>query len=104
MTPVQLDLEAALQAKADGLDRVEGSHPDFVPAMRAIAKALSRRHGSVHVDDLRSEALARGWRPRHPNAWGAIFRGPGWVKVGARASTVVSNHGHVSPCWKWEGA
>ena len=103
MAPVQLDLESALAAKAQGLDRVEGTHPDFVPLMRAVAQAVSQARGEVHIDDLRLEAAAWGWRPRSPHAWGVIFRGPGWVKVGARASAWKSNHGHVSPVWRWVG-
>lgn len=99
----QLSLDDALAAKAAGLDRVEASHPEFVPRMRAMAQAISAERGSVHVDDLRAIAAEHGWQPRSPNAWGAIFRGPGWVKVGARASAWPSNHAHVSPCWQWVG-
>jgi hypothetical protein len=101
--PEQLDLAAGLQAKADGLARVEGTHPEFIPAMRAVAKAISQRRGWVHIDDLRIEASVRGRAPRSPNAWGSIFAGKGWVKVGARKSEWKTNHGHVSPCWKWMG-
>lgn len=100
----QLDFDAALAAKAAGLDRVEATHPDFVPRMRDIAISHSAIYGSVHIDDLRIEADRRGIRPRSPNVWGSIFRGPGWVKVGARASAWPSNHGHVSPIWRWIGA
>lgn len=98
----QLDL--GLQAKAAGLARVEAAHPDFVPMMRDAAKVMSAQRGSVHIDDLRVYADGLGLRPRHPNAWGAILRGPGWVKIGERASAWPSNHGHVSPIWRWVGA
>lgn len=92
-----------MAAREAGLDRITGSHPDFVPQLRALAIARSQQHGSVHIDELRVEAERRGLRPRHPNAWGAIFRGPGWVKIGARPSAIPSNHGHVSPVWRWHG-
>lgn len=99
--PVQLTLEDGLARKVVGLDRVEATHPDFVARLRAAAKAHALRHGTVHIDDIRRMAAALGLRPRHPNAWGAVFRGPGWGKVGERASAIPSNHGHVSPLWAW---
>lgn len=99
----QLSLEDSLMAKAEGLDRVESTHPDFVPLMRDAAKLISDRMGSVHIDELRTYAAGLCLRPRSPNAWGAIFRGPGWIKVGARASAWPTNHGHVSPVWRWVG-
>lgn len=96
-------LPLGLTAKARGRERVEATHPEFVPQMRVVAKWISREQGEVHIDHLRFEARRLGIRPRHPNAWGCIFKGPGWKKVGERASEWPSNHAHVSPIWRWIG-
>lgn len=100
----QLDFDQALAAKTAGLARVAATHADFVRRMRAVAVTLSQVQGEVHIDDLRQAAERHGWRPAHPNAWGAIFRGPGWQRLGTRPSAWPSNHGHVSPVWRWVGA
>lgn len=98
--PVQLALDDGFRRKDAGLERVEGTHPDFVPKLRAAARAFAIRHGTVTADDVRRLAEEMGLRPRHPNAWGAIFHGPGWIKVGYRRSEVPSNHGHENPVWR----
>jgi len=103
VTALQLDLPEGLARRDAGLERATFTHPDFVSEMRAVAIALARRRGTVTADDLRIEATARGLRPRHKNAWGAIFRGPGWMKVGEARSALPSNHGHVNPVWTWNG-
>lgn len=100
----QLDFDAALTAKAAGLERVEAKNQPFVTYMRLVAQEISRQRGSVHIDDLRVHADYHGLAPRHPNAWGCLFRGPGWQRVGMRASAWKSNHGHASPVWRWIGA
>jgi hypothetical protein len=97
----QLTLDDALARKAAGLDRVEATHPDFVPRLRAAVKAHAQRYGTVTADDVRRLADQLGLRPRHPNAWGAVFRGPGWIRVGERVSETPSNHGHRNPVWAW---
>ena len=98
--PAQLTLDDALARKAAGLDRVEATHPDFVPRLRAAARAYAIRHGTVTADDVRRLADELGLRPRSPNAWGAIFAGRGWAKVGERPSAVLTNHGHRNPVWR----
>lgn len=101
----QLELEDdGAGRKADGLDRVTATHATFVTRLRAVAQAHAQRYGVVHIDDVRRLAAELGLAPHHPNAWGAIFRGPGWRKVGERASAVPSNHAHVSPLWAWAAA
>ena len=97
----QLTLDDALERKAAGLDRVEGTHPDFVPRLRAAARAYAMLHGTVTADDVRRIADELGLRPRHPNAWGTIFRGPGWIKAGYRKSERPSAHAHENPVWSW---
>lgn len=98
----EFDFSEGQRRKDEGLDRIEGSHADFVPRMREAATAYCLDHGGVHIDDVRRMAAALGLQPRHKNAWGAIFRGPGWYRIGARASELTSNHRHVSPVWAWK--
>ena len=94
----QFDLQLGVAEKDTGLDLVEANNPNWVSAMRAVAAGLAVRSGSVHVDDLRPYCAVHG-QPGHKNAWGAIFRGPMWIKIGMRKSALVSNHGHPSPVW-----
>ena len=105
MTQTALDFSprSGLQAKQDGLARAEATHPDLVRELRAAAIAHAEQFGSVHIDDVRTIARARGYVHVNPHAWGAIFKGRGWVKIAARKSSVVSNHAHVSPVWAWRG-
>jgi hypothetical protein len=101
MNQLAFDVSQGLQAKDAALDHVEAYHADAVRILRAAAKAHAREYGRVHVDDVRRIAAARGMTVAK-NAWGAIFRGPGWRKVGERPSALVSNKGHVSPEWTWD--
>lgn len=95
------DLEGGRADRDVGVTAIETSHLDFVPRMRAAARAWSMQYGRVTADDVRRLAWALKLEPRHKNAWGAIFRGPGWKKIGEEASRVRSNHAHVNPVWMW---
>lgn len=99
---MQLTLTGELLKQA-GLDQVELSNQRFVDSMRTIAKGISILRGQVCNDDLRQAAAAAHLEPGHVNAWGAIFRGPGWVIVGRKASLWPSTHGREIKVWKWEG-
>lgn len=95
------DLDGGRTDRDAGVAAIETSHADFVPRMRAAAQAWALQYGTVTADDVRRIAWAFGVEPRHKNAWGAIFRGPGWKKVGEAASRVRTNHAHVNPVWTW---
>lgn len=105
MSEMQLrfDLLQGLERKDAGLDQVESTHEDFVPRLRELVKQYALYHGEVTADDARRLAIEHGLRPKHKNAWGAVFRGKGWKKVGQRQSALISNHGHVNPVWIWVG-
>lgn len=89
--------------KQAGLDLVEANNETFVETMRTIAKGLSLLHGEVTTDDLRRAAEKAHLKPKHPNSWGAIFRGAGWVVIGRRPSELDTNHAREIRVWKWEG-
>lgn len=96
------DLATGEAEKRRGLDRIQESHDGFVRTLRAAAIDHSRLHGKVTADDVRRLAMARGLRPQHKNAWGAIFRGRGWKRVGESKSELATNHGHRNPVWRYE--
>lgn len=100
MTQLTLTGEVLKQA---GLDRVACANPTFLDAMRTIAKGISILRGQVSCDELREAAAKASLIPSHVNAWGAIFRGHGWVIVGRKESAWPSTHGREIKIWKWEG-
>ena len=83
---------------------VESVRETFVEAMRRVAIQMSDTEGQVSSDDLRRHAKERGISPKHPNAWGVIFRGKGWTCVGRMKSSLVSNHAREIRIWKWTGS
>lgn len=98
---MQLTLTGELLKQA-GLDQVTASNETFVESMRQIARGISILRGQVCTDDLREAADKAGLRPTHPNAWGCVFKGKGWVLVGRRYSTWPSSHGREIRVWKYE--
>jgi len=94
-----LDLREGRRRAEEGLDRVEAHQSDFVRRMREEAIAIAWTQGSVTADDIRQRAAELGLKPRHKNSWGAIFRGPGWRRVGEAPSALPSNHAHRNPVW-----
>jgi hypothetical protein len=99
----QLNLFRGQQEQSAGIERVAKHNASFIELMRSVAKRISLDRGSVSIDDLRQFASERGIVPIHPNAWGGIFRGPGWQMVGREPSSVVSNHARSIIVWKWVG-
>lgn len=98
-----LDHAAGQQLRDAGVAKVTASNAEFVNRMRQVARQVSYARGWCHIDDCRRGADELGIAPSSSNAWGAIFAGKGWQRVGAKASDIPSNHRHVSPCWKWVG-
>jgi hypothetical protein len=103
VTQLALDLEAGRSRKERGLDAVAGNNESFVGTLRRAAQAHALRHGSVTADDVRTIAEQLGLTPTHKNAWGAIFRGRGWERIGERPSQLATNHAHRNPVWAWRG-
>ena len=92
------------------LTQLEAHHPDRLAVTRAAMVRLYRerlmRHGleiaGVSADD------ARRWLRDHPeydrgnhNWLGALFRAPGWVRVGRITSTTPGSHGNELRRWAW---
>lgn len=64
-----------------GKDRVELNNQQWVYAMRTRARVISGLEGRVTTDDLHRYVNELG-HPKHPNAWGAIFRNNKALKKG----------------------
>ncbi len=88
--------------KRYGLDLVETHNPDFVHLVRGYAKEYSLLNGHVTSDDCRLWANLNNIYPLHPNAWGAVFRGPSWSVVGRTKSRIPSNHAREIKVWRYE--
>lgn len=97
----QLQLKLGIDLKNAGLDLVELNNLTWVERMREIAKQFSSRFGFVSADDLRKYADETDDQPKHPNAWGSIFRGSGWHVIGRTKSTTPSAHAREIMVWKW---
>ena len=95
----QFDLLAGEQAKTAGQLAVEAHSGGFVGYMREQAAIYAYNGGYVDSDYVRELAQHLGIKPHHPNCWGAIFRGPGWVALGWKKSELASNHGRQIRIW-----
>lgn len=103
MTQLTLDAQLSKSLKTQGLDAAEASHGSFVQIMRTEAIRISDQRGWVTNDDLRVYADQIGMVPKHPNAWGAIWHGKGWIIVGYRRSAVPSSHARTIKIYTWRG-
>jgi predicted transcriptional regulator len=65
---------------------------EFLYEMRDLARYMGRE---ISVDDLRTEALARGLRCPEPSLWANIMRGKEWRRIGMRRSSHPSNKGRM---------
>lgn len=99
MTLNLFDRQEGERLKSEGQESVELHNENFVADMREVAKRLSRLNGRVTSDELRFHAAHYGLKPKHPNAWGSIFRGTEWVCVGHTKSTLKSNHARTIKIW-----
>ncbi len=101
---MQLSLTEGQRLKRDGQKAVEAKNTQWLEHMRAYAQDQSRRYGMVTSDDVRLYSTSQGLYPTHHNAWGAVFRGHGWVCIGRKPSELATNHYREIRVWKWEGA
>jgi len=88
------------QEKEQGQSLVESHNPHWIEIMRQAAVNFARERGTVTTDDLHQFGDMLGLAPRHPNAFGAIFRGPQWKSVGFVKSKRVSAHARIIRQWR----
>lgn len=89
--------------KQQGLESVEANNQTFVETMRRIAIGRSIMYGQVTSDDLRLVAAAASLKPKRPNCWGAVLKGPEWQVIGRRPSDIPGNHGREIKVFQWVG-
>lgn len=96
-------LQLALAARADGVERTTKANSGFVLLAREVAESICRRKGTVTADELRSACVARGIKPAHFNEWGAVFAGGRspfrWTGEWQR-STAEQGHGNLQRVWR----
>lgn len=98
------DLEAGRRRKDAGRLKVELNNKDAVETMREYARAYAREHGVVSIDIVRRWAAARRLEVKNPNAYGTVFKGRGWQRVGFRPNPVPSAHARMVAVWKLAAA
>jgi hypothetical protein len=96
------DLFDGIAARDAGIARVSARAEDFLVIMRRVAREIALTKGRVTSDELRIYARDHGIKPHHPNAWGAIFKGPNWIHVGTLQSAKKSNHARWIHIWRYE--
>ena len=67
----QVDLFAGLAARDEGIRKVAENNEEFLDLARRTAVAICELRGCVTSDEVRE---AMPLVPKHPNAYGAIFK------------------------------
>ncbi len=99
----EFDLTLARLEGELGMEQVAKGNVRWIELAREVARAIAKAQGTVTADDVRHVFYARGHRPEHPNAWGAVFRGSGLRWTGAfNHSAVVAGHGNLQRVWELE--
>ena len=98
-----MSAQLGLRLKQRGIDAVEESNFDWVSFMRELAQTHSDIYGSVTADNVRNVSEKTARHPKHPNAYGAVFKGKGWKAIGYTQSQHPSNHGRTIRVWRWVG-
>lgn len=99
----EMNLEKGIELRDQGIAQVAENNAAFLKLMRAFAEQISMRNGEVSSDEVRLRAQAEGYAPKHSNAWGALFKAPGWKFLYRKKSVLPSNHGREIRVWKYVG-
>ena len=86
-----------------GLELVANHNPDFLKLIRDQAQEIANNHGEVSSDELRRWSDENNVYPKHPNAWGAVFRSNEWKRIGFKKSKYPSNHSRLITIWRYHG-
>jgi hypothetical protein len=92
-----LDLGARL--KEQGQKQVEEHNRPWIDWMRMQARFLAKKDGTVTTDDLQDIADWWNRHPKHPNAWGSVFK-EGFERVGYTKSRRPKARCRVISVWK----
>lgn len=94
------DIDLGKQARDRGITVTILNNADFIATARSIARVLATK--PISMDDVRKELDRRGIKPKTPNAYGAVFRGKGWVHVGWVKSSLITNHCRDIKVWRYQ--
>ena len=99
---LEFDLPEARRRAEAGIQSVSSRNVDWVETARQVAREIAAEKGTVTADDVRRMLYPLGRRPKHYNAWGAVFRrGCGLRWTGRyRTSQVVAGHGNQQRVWE----
>ncbi len=96
-------LQLALVARQEGVERTSRANSGFLLLAREVGTAICRRQGTVTADELRAACVAQGIAPRHYNGWGAVFAGARspfrWTGEFVR-SEARQGHGNLIRIWR----
>jgi len=95
----ELHLVGGEARKEAGRDRVEANNREWLDWARFNAREIAFWRGEITIDDIREMADSFGRQPTHPNAYGCVFRGEQWEKVGYRKSLRSKAHARVISVW-----
>ena len=94
------DLAAGKRLRDEALDTQEDINPEWIDTARATARTIAHIHGEVNANQVRRVMEARGLFPKHPNAWGSLFRGKEWERTGERVPSIIKTS-HASEISVW---
>lgn len=95
---LSFNLDAAIALRDEGLRRVAENSEEFLKEARGTARLICEAKGTVTADDVRRGCPIT---PRHPNAWGAVFKSKEFEFTGAmRQSEVETRHGGMQRVWR----
>lgn len=94
------DLAAGKRLRDEALDTQEEINPIWIDIARETARNISRARGHVNANEVRKVMEARGLFPKHPNAWGSLFRGKEWERTGERVPSIIKTS-HASEISVW---
>lgn len=86
------------QLKLAGMERVERNNLLWVRTMRGYLRAMALA-GPVTAEDAHELAQRLNWEPTHHNAYGALFRGREWRRIGYQQASRPSAHARVLSMW-----
>lgn len=93
---------AGLTLRELGLNAVEMHNLIWLERIRRVAKSISRDLHQVSADDLRLYAKFNDDEPKHPNAYGAVFKRKEWRLIGRKKSSTPSARAREIKVWRYQ--
>lgn len=106
MTQLELgdQLAEAERRKAEGMARAADTSEDWLAWARREAVRLSAKNGQVSAVEIRALCERDNYWPPSPNAWGSLFKLPGWEHVDWRKAEHAQGHARHVKVWRYVGS